>query len=231
MAIKDSELRQKILQKYYEKRKEKDWIPVTEEFFGNEVARSELLRISEQLQQQGLIEFKLLRGDDRLTAGRGRITKMGTDTVENDMVQNLVSKPSPVEVRPEFVDSDRIDELRAIANENFDLAKLIRFCEEINICYQEECYLAVAMLTRALVDHVPPIFDYSNFTEVANNHGGKGGKTLKASFQHLDIGSRKIADFHLHSQIQKRETLPNKTQVDCRASLDLLLAEIVRLLK
>jgi hypothetical protein len=31
-------------------------------------------------------------------------------------------------------------------------------CEELNTVYREKCYFATAMLTRGVLDHVPPIF-------------------------------------------------------------------------
>ena len=127
-----------------------------------------------------------------------------------------------------YVDLDRIRELRAISSPSFDLTKLIRLCEEINICYTSECYLATAMLVRALVDHVPPVFRYKTFVEVANNYGGK---SLKKSLQNLQNSSRNIADAHLHLSIRSKESLPNKTQVNFSNNLDVLLAEIVRVLK
>jgi len=127
-----------------------------------------------------------------------------------------------------YVNTDRIDELRRIADPKFDLDKVIRLCEELNICYTQECYFAVAMLTRAIVDHIPPIFALSIFSEVANNYGGR---SFKKSMQHLDNSLRAIADTHLHTQVRKRETLPNRTQVNFANDLDVLLSEVVRRLK
>jgi hypothetical protein len=125
-----------------------------------------------------------------------------------------------------FVDPNRIEELKQIRKGKFDLSKLVRMCEEINICFAAECYLAVAMLTRAIVDHVPPIFGLDTFAEVANNYAGP--KSFKESMQTLDNSSRKIADQHLHSKIRDAEVLPNATQVDFSQPLDVLLGEIVR---
>jgi hypothetical protein len=71
----------------------------------------------------------------------------------------------------------RIVELRALKSPDFDFRKVIRLCEEINNVYGEGCYFATAMLTRGLLDHVPPIFGLKSFTEVANNYAG-GGKSL-----------------------------------------------------
>jgi hypothetical protein len=141
-------------------------------------------------------------------------------------------RASAMEVRSEimYVDLNRIDELREIATTQFDLSKLVRLCEELNECYASECYLAVAMLTRAILDHIPPIFRYKKFAEVANNYGG-AGRSFRDCMHHLENSSRKIADSYLHLQIRSKEVLPNKTQVNFSSDLDLLLAEIVRILR
>lgn len=129
-----------------------------------------------------------------------------------------------------LVDIDRIRELREINSQDFDLTKLIQLCEELNECYISECYFAVAMLTRAILDHVPPIFGIRNFPEVANNYSS-GSKSFKQHMQHLDVSLRKIADSFLHQQIRSKEVLPNKTQINFSNDIDVLLGEIVRVLK
>lgn len=125
------------------------------------------------------------------------------------------------------VDPARIEELRNLSSTAFDLTKLIRLCEELNLAFATESYLSMAMLTRAIVDHIPPIFGMKNFTEVASNYGGS---TLKRELKNLETTSRNIADLHLHSQIRRKEILPTITQVDASNSLDLLLAEIIVIL-
>lgn len=135
---------------------------------------------------------------------------------------------------PWFIDPTRIKELSNVKYTKFDLCKLIKLCKEINNCYTNGNLLAVMMLIRALLDHVPPIFVsdhqvYKNFSEVANNY--KGSKSFRESMVHLNESSRKIADSYLHIQIRHSETLPNKTQVNFHNDLDVLLAEIVRVIK
>ncbi len=129
-----------------------------------------------------------------------------------------------------FIHKGRIDEIKSIQSEQFDFTKLVRLCEEINICYSNNCYLAVAMLTRALVDHIPPIFGCRIFSDVYNNYK-EGGKSFRESMLFLDKSLRKIADALLHTQIRKKEILPNKNQVDFSNSIDVLLAEIFRIFK
>lgn len=123
------------------------------------------------------------------------------------------------------VDPARIEELRKLSSTKFDLTKLIRLCEEMNLAFATESYLAMAMLTRAIVDHVPPIFGMRNFSEVANNY--PGSNSVKRELKNLETTSRNIADLHLHSQIGRKEVLPTITQVDASNSLDLLLGEII----
>jgi hypothetical protein len=83
------------------------------------------------------------------------------------------------------------------------------------------------MLTRALMDHVPPIFGQSTFEGIANNYSGT--KSFKDSMRHLQGSSRSIANAHLHTPIRRSESLPTSTQVNFRQDLDVLLSEIVRI--
>lgn len=128
-----------------------------------------------------------------------------------------------------FIDTNRIKELREISDKRFDLSKLFQFLAEINSNYQRGNYFSVIMLIRALIDHIPPIFDQKNFLEVVNNY--RSTRSFKESMDYLEKSCRRIADQHLHCQIREKEVLPNKTQVNFSNNIDILLAEIVRLLK
>lgn len=130
-----------------------------------------------------------------------------------------------------YVDLSRLKELNNLKNKSnieFDLTKLIKMCEELNKCYSNECYLAVAMLLRSILDHVPPIFKKQSFAEIANNYEGK---SFMKSMKKLQESSRNISDRLLHNPIRKSETLPTVTQIDFRNDLDVLLEEIVGVLK
>lgn len=95
-----------------------------------------------------------------------------------------------------YIHESRIAKLKSIKTNNFDLSRLIRYCEELNTAFSYECYLSSAMLVRTIIDHIPPIFIKNTFSEVANNHGSK---SFKDSMKNLDNSSRKIADSHLHT--------------------------------
>jgi hypothetical protein len=128
-----------------------------------------------------------------------------------------------------YVDGERIKELNSIPKGDFDLIRLIWMLDELNVCSRADCHMATIMLVRAVLDHVPPIFGCKVFAEVANNYKGQG--SFRTSMEHLENSSRKIADQHLHCHVRKKEVLPNKTQVNFKNDLDVLLAEIVRILK
>ena len=146
-------------------------------------------------------------------------------------IRRRSSKPIPVQVvvKPSYVDPSRLEELSQLDPTSYDLRRLVRLLQEINISWQNDCLMAVAALLRATTDHVAPIFGHSNFEQVASNYAG--GLSFKRSMKSLNVSLRNIADSHLHTQIRKAEVLPNETQVDFKADLDVLLAEIVRLLK
>jgi len=131
------------------------------------------------------------------------------------------STPSP------YVSTTRLDELRKAPAGQFDTKRLVRLCEELNECHARECLHAVTFCTRAILDHVPPIFGFKSFAEVANNYGGR---SVKGSLRHLEDSSRNIADHHLHTQIRATEILPTPQQVNFSQDLEVLLGEAVRVL-
>lgn len=149
----------------------------------------------------------------------------GANQIRRKTAQTPASKVS----KPPYVHASRISELRSLKKGAFDVTRLVRLCEEANITHEHDCHMATAMLVRSIVDHVPPIFEMANFNDVANQYAG--GKSFRGSMQHLQQSLRNIADAHLHVQIRKAEVLPTGPQVDFRADLDVLLGEIVRVLK
>jgi hypothetical protein len=129
---------------------------------------------------------------------------------------------------PSYVSSARISELHGIRSADWDLRRLIRFCEEINSAFHGGNLLSVAMLLRAIADHVPPIFGAESFAKYA---ASCAGRSHQGSMKQLQGSPRNIADGILHQQIRKRESLPTASQVDFRQDLDVLLGEVVRVLR
>ena len=147
----------------------------------------------------------------------------------NALAAELASAASPsVLVSSEaFVDLGRIEELSSLPRSEFDVSRLARLCEELNICFHHNCFHAVAFITRAILDHVPPVFGFKTFKEVANNYDG--GRTFKGIASQLEDVSRKVSDALLHMPMSDSEILPTPTQVDVRQQLDSVLGEVVRI--
>lgn len=151
---------------------------------------------------------------------------IANDHSKVEIVRRVPENPHATE-SAEFISAQRLGQLRNCAPVNLDFTKLIRLCEEANICASYECWYAVATLTRSILDHVPPVFGMAKFAEVVANYAGT--KSFKEAMRHLDEASRKIADSHLHERMRSSEVLPTEQQVNCGQQLDVLLAEIVRI--
>jgi hypothetical protein len=126
----------------------------------------------------------------------------------------------------QFINAHRINELENIQNDKFDFTKLIKMLCEINDSFSLGNYFSVAMLCRSVINHIPPIFDFETFNQVASNYGGK---SFKKNMLNLNESMKNIADNYLHEKIRKKEVLPNENQVDFSRDLDVLLGEIVRI--
>jgi hypothetical protein len=133
-----------------------------------------------------------------------------------------------VPAKPAYVAQSRIAELQSLPVGRWDTRRLVRMLQELNAAQSNDLHMASAMLLRAICDHVPPIFGKTNFAEVANNIAGR---SISSNLKHLENSLRSIADAHLHAHIRPREVLPTASQVDFRQDLDVLLQEIVRVLR
>lgn len=151
------------------------------------------------------------------------------DKVAAQYNKNSVQKePNEDTQRSSYIDENTLLRLRKIENENFDLSRLVNFCHELNDNYSLENYYSCAMLLRAILDHIPPIFGKTSFSDVASQHGGK---SLKKVLHPLDETAKKIGDDYLHKQISKKVLTVTKTQVSFQANLDMLLNEVAAILE
>jgi hypothetical protein len=131
--------------------------------------------------------------------------------------------PKPASTVSLYVSDRRLNALRAIRSSQFDLTKLLRLCEELNSNYSAGNYYSVAMLVRAILDHVPPIFSATKFEDVRAKHGRQ---SFKEQMDHLEKSSRKMADDFLHGQVRRKEVLPTDTLIHFAPALDTLLGEV-----
>nr|WP_199158676.1 hypothetical protein [Pedobacter sp. ASV2] len=128
-----------------------------------------------------------------------------------------------------FINIERINDLRSIQSNSFDFSKLIILCIELNSNWKIGNYYTVGLLLRTIINHVPPLFgNFTTFLEVCANYGNQ---SFKKNMNFLNISLRSIADSYTHDLIRKKEILPNSQQVDFRPNVDLLLAEVVRINK
>jgi hypothetical protein len=127
-----------------------------------------------------------------------------------------------------YVSGERLAELRNIKVAKWDTTRLVKLCEELNIAHANRCYLTVPMQVRTILDHVPPMFGHSSFAQVIAQHGGS---SFKSQMKRLEESLRKVADSFLHQPVRKAESTPVFQDVDFRAELGGLLAEVCRVLR
>jgi len=143
-----------------------------------------------------------------------------------DDIREALSK-TPVEwsaLQNEFVDSSVIEKLRLVQNPNYDLTKVIQFCQEINGTFNAGYYLSTALLIRSLINHIPPIFGHKTFQQVVS----QATKSRKELFMPLDQVARDVGDLHTHDTIRHKENLPTKRQIELfKPSIEILLQEII----
>lgn len=149
-----------------------------------------------------------------------KVGAYGSKIADNKLVENNIKHP--------FISEERLNELRVLKSKQFDLSRLIKFCEELNANFQNGSLISVILLSRSLIDHVPPIFGKESFGELS---GSYGTRSFKDQMIHLDKSMRKIADSYLHTHIRKHETLPTGNQVNFSQGIDVLISEICRHIK
>ena len=191
----------------------------------------------DQLPSYSSFHLQGLSDDDlaRYVAG----WKPGTEnhiigTRELERRKNMTAKPSPStdadSVKSSYVDPARLAEIEALPSTGWDFCRLAQLCRELIAAYADGHYITTAALVRIIMDHVPPLFGFDTFDQVAANYGGpKAHKSFKSSVTHLQQSMRNISDAQIHSHIRRTDTLPNATQVDVKRDLDILLAEVVRI--
>lgn len=123
-----------------------------------------------------------------------------------------------------YVSKARIEALKSIKGSIFDLRKLIRLCEEVNLCHKHDCSIAVASLVRTITNHVPPIFGCKSYATYVSQCSA--GRSVRSSLERLDKNLRDIADNHLHEVMRAHANLPTAMQVNFSPELDVLLGEV-----
>lgn len=123
-----------------------------------------------------------------------------------------------------FVPPNRIEALKNIKNDSYDLSRVIRFCEEINSNFKNKNFYSIAFLIRAMIDHLPPIFGKANFADFVSQLS----RSTKDLLSPLNEKARRIADRAIHTQIGQREPLMSEAQIGFQKEFDVLLEEVLK---
>jgi hypothetical protein len=124
----------------------------------------------------------------------------------------------------EFLNTEVLYELKLIKSNTFDTIKLVKFCEELNDSYARGNYLSCSLVIRAVMNHIPPIFNEITFSQVVS----KSGRSIKKVIELLEDQARPIADLHTHQLVRKKEQLPSKHQIEpYKSSFEILIQEII----
>lgn len=197
------------------------------------IDKDEIFRHVSSLESEYYIEYEVRDGGQcssdltdygiRLCEDRSEL--FDTYSVVRAEVVNDEEREENNEILDEYVSTQRIEQLRNITHNEFDLTRLIQLCKELNLAHKHRCYLSIAMILRTIINHVPPVFGFKTFPQVVGNY--PGGKSFKNLMDRLNGALRKIADSHLHKTLSKKEILPEYTQVNFKAELDVLLSEVI----
>lgn len=123
-----------------------------------------------------------------------------------------------------FLNTDVLIKLKAIQGARLDLTKLAKMCEELNDAYARGNYISSALLLRAIINHVPPVFGFTTFSEVVAH----AGRSTKAILTRMNEEARPIADLHTHFLMRPKEHLPTKNQIEpYKAAFEVLIQEVL----
>ncbi|MCF8719762.1 hypothetical protein [Nitrospina gracilis] len=140
------------------------------------------------------------------------------DAHQNPEFENETGNHEP------FINVDVLTQLKAINNPRLDIKKLLKMCEELNDAYGRGNYISAILLLRAIMNHIPSVFNAKTFLEVVAN----SGRSVKGILSNLNANSRPISDFHNHILMRPKEQLPTKNQIEpYKASLEILIQEII----
>ena len=123
-----------------------------------------------------------------------------------------------------FLNTGVLSNLMSLRDKKFDTRKLAKMCTELNDAYSRGNYISCALLLRAIINHVPPVFAATTFAQVVAN----SGRSIGAVLSRLNDDARPIADFHTHILIRSTESLPTKNQLEpYKPATEILIQEVI----
>jgi hypothetical protein len=145
-----------------------------------------------------------------------------------DLVRQRAGNWSSVEFTSpseQFLDPVIIERINSTSGQSFNLSKLISFSTELNQNYSSGNYLSCALLIRAIINHIPPLFGCRTFSQVV----ATSGRSVKGILAQLEEGARDIGDLHSHEIIDRHSSPPTRNQVEpYKPCFEVLYQEIER---
>ena len=130
-----------------------------------------------------------------------------------------------------FVNLKLIKDISDIETDKFDCSRLIRYCDELNDNFERGNYASVGFLSRAIVDHIPPIFNQKSFASLTAQASGERHTSFKKSCEALDKSLKNIVDRSIHKQINSADVPPFKEEINFSQDLNTVLARVFEELK
>lgn len=123
-----------------------------------------------------------------------------------------------------FLDQETLARLKAVESTSLDCSRLIAMCEELNDAYARANYISATLLIRAIMNHVPPVFQAQTFAQVVAN----AGRSVKHILGRLEQEARPVADLHTHILMRASEGIPSKNQLEpYKAPFEVLIHEVI----
>lgn len=156
--------------------------------------------------------------------------QIAIDRVERDnpsptvLVSNTFV-PVGANVTAFFISTRLIEELEAIKNSTLNAAKLLRLLRELNSNYAAGHPYSSLMLSRAVLDCIPPVFGHRTFLEVVNNTAGMGETDRK--YMKSLVQFRIAADDALHRLLGPKEDLIDMHYLPQAAAMEALISVVI----
>jgi hypothetical protein len=177
--------------------------------------------------------FSKVQSLDDYRAAQLRWAEEARPRVQVDMLQQSISPGESADNRPaansSYVDLQVAAAIEAKrATSAWSLHKLLQLVTELNDSYVDQNPYASHALLRAIMDHVAPLFGFTDFIRVVDNHAW--GETDKKYMKQL-ANFKTQADDALHRQIARRPSLLlNMDDLPARRAVNRLLEECAHLL-
>jgi len=169
-------------------------------------------------------------GNASLAALHSMFKDVTLDYVNEQLLNSVLGKATSGKhiESGQFVSTDRIEKMGNLSHSEFDLKKLIKLLEELNLVYGLNLVYATGMVVRAIIDHIPPIFGFKNFETFASQYSCPGNaRSFKNQMMQL-TNMKDASDSAIHSHVRRKESIPDMIQFKKQTEIDALLQEIIR---